>query len=265
MRACCAPRSARRSPASSKTPSIVEVMLNPDGRLWIDRLSGGLEDTGRTLSAADGERIVRLVAHHVGAEVHAEQPACLGRAARDGGAVRGTAAAGRRRARPLRSASPPSRSSPSTTMSPPASCWPARRRRSAPPWRPQEHPRRRRHLDRQDDAHQRAPGRDRRHQRPRGADRGHPRAAMPRAEPRRAAHQGRRRLALRPRPLLAAPAARPHPDRRGARRRGAGPPEGVGHRPSRAASARSTPAPRSARCAASNSSSRKPSSPSPRR
>ena len=55
-------------------PSIVEVMLNPDGRLWIDRLSGGLENTGRTLSAADGERIVRLVAHHVGAEVHAERP-----------------------------------------------------------------------------------------------------------------------------------------------------------------------------------------------
>ena len=55
-------------------PSIVEVMLNPDGRLWIDRLSGGLEDSGRTLSAADGERIVRLVAHHVGAEVHGESP-----------------------------------------------------------------------------------------------------------------------------------------------------------------------------------------------
>jgi type IV secretion system protein VirB11 len=55
-------------------PSIVEVMLNPDGRLWIDRLSGGLEDTGRTMSAADGERIVRLVAHHVGAEVHTERP-----------------------------------------------------------------------------------------------------------------------------------------------------------------------------------------------
>jgi len=55
-------------------PSIVEVMLNPDGRLWVDRLSGGLEDSGRTLSAADGERIVRLVAHHVGAEVHAARP-----------------------------------------------------------------------------------------------------------------------------------------------------------------------------------------------
>jgi type IV secretion system protein TrbB len=54
--------------------SIVEVMLNPDGRLWIDRLKGGLEDTGERLSAADGERIVRLVAHHVGAEVHPAAP-----------------------------------------------------------------------------------------------------------------------------------------------------------------------------------------------
>ena len=55
-------------------PGIVEVMLNPDGRLWIDRLSSGLADTGERLSAADGERIVRLVAHHVGAEVHAGAP-----------------------------------------------------------------------------------------------------------------------------------------------------------------------------------------------
>jgi type IV secretion system protein TrbB len=54
--------------------SVVEVMLNPDGRLWIDRLKGGLEDTGERLSAADGERIVRLVAHHVGAEVHPGSP-----------------------------------------------------------------------------------------------------------------------------------------------------------------------------------------------
>jgi type IV secretion system protein VirB11 len=55
-------------------PSIVEVMLNPDGRLWIDRLSSGVSETGNTVSAADAERIVRLVAHHVGAEVHAGAP-----------------------------------------------------------------------------------------------------------------------------------------------------------------------------------------------
>ena len=55
-------------------PAVVEVMLNPDGRIWVDRLSEGLSDTGEIMSAADGERIVRLVAHHVGAEVHAGAP-----------------------------------------------------------------------------------------------------------------------------------------------------------------------------------------------
>jgi type IV secretion system protein VirB11 len=55
-------------------PSVVEVMLNPDGRLWVDRLSTGLAETREHLTAADGERIVRLVAHHVGAEVHAGSP-----------------------------------------------------------------------------------------------------------------------------------------------------------------------------------------------
>ena len=49
-------------------------MLNPDGRLWIDRLGAGLADTGLRLSPADGERIIRLVASHVGAEVHGERP-----------------------------------------------------------------------------------------------------------------------------------------------------------------------------------------------
>jgi P-type conjugative transfer ATPase TrbB len=55
-------------------PAVVEVMLNPDGRIWIDRLSEGLSDTGETLLPADGERIMRLVAHHVGTEVHARSP-----------------------------------------------------------------------------------------------------------------------------------------------------------------------------------------------
>lgn len=55
-------------------PAIVEVMLNPDGRLWVDRLSEGLADTGEHLTPTDGERIIRLVAHHVGVEVHAGSP-----------------------------------------------------------------------------------------------------------------------------------------------------------------------------------------------
>lgn len=55
-------------------PAVVEVMLNPDGRLWVDRLTEGLVETSERLSPADGERIVRLVAHHVGAEVHSSSP-----------------------------------------------------------------------------------------------------------------------------------------------------------------------------------------------
>ena len=55
-------------------PSVVEVMLNPDGRLWVDRLSSGLVETQERLAPAEGERIVRLVAHHVGAEVHPGNP-----------------------------------------------------------------------------------------------------------------------------------------------------------------------------------------------
>jgi type IV secretion system protein VirB11 len=53
---------------------VVEIMLNPDGHLWVDRLGKGLADSGCRLSAADGERIIRLVAHHVGAEVHGAAP-----------------------------------------------------------------------------------------------------------------------------------------------------------------------------------------------
>ena len=55
-------------------PAVIEVLLNPDGRIWVDRLRDGLADSGATMSAEDGERIVRLVAHHVGAEVHPGAP-----------------------------------------------------------------------------------------------------------------------------------------------------------------------------------------------
>jgi type IV secretion system protein TrbB len=55
-------------------PATIEVMLNPDGRLWIDRLGEGVSDTGERMAATDGERVIRLVAHHVGVDVHSESP-----------------------------------------------------------------------------------------------------------------------------------------------------------------------------------------------
>ena len=89
--------------------------------------------------------------------------------------------------------------------------------------RTQERARRRRHLYRQDHAGQRSPRRSRQDRRPRRPDRGHARAAMRRAEPGRASHQGWRGVALRSRPFVAASPPGPHSHRRGARRGGARP------------------------------------------
>jgi len=55
-------------------PQVAEIMLNADGRLWIDRLDGGMAATEERLTPAQAERIIRLVAHHVGAEVHRSSP-----------------------------------------------------------------------------------------------------------------------------------------------------------------------------------------------
>lgn len=60
--------------AALSDPDVVEVMLNPDGRIWLDRLTGGLELTQQRLSPTEGERVVRLVAHHVGLEVDETRP-----------------------------------------------------------------------------------------------------------------------------------------------------------------------------------------------
>ncbi len=60
--------------ARLEDPGVAEVLLNPDGTVWIDRFDVGLRPADLSLSPADGERIIRLVAHHVGVEVHAGRP-----------------------------------------------------------------------------------------------------------------------------------------------------------------------------------------------
>ena len=60
--------------AALADPAVIEVMVNPDGALRLDRLGQGKVDTGTRLAPAEVERIIRLVASHVRAEVHAERP-----------------------------------------------------------------------------------------------------------------------------------------------------------------------------------------------
>lgn len=53
---------------------IIEIMVNPDGALWLDRLGVGRVTTGVRLDADQVERIIRLVASHGRAEVHDGAP-----------------------------------------------------------------------------------------------------------------------------------------------------------------------------------------------
>ncbi len=49
-------------------------MVNPDGRLWIERATVGRVDTGERIGSAEAERIIRLVAAHVRREVTDKAP-----------------------------------------------------------------------------------------------------------------------------------------------------------------------------------------------
>jgi len=60
--------------AALADPLVIEVMINPDGALRLDRLGEGRSDTGMRFDPAQVERIIRLVASHARAEVHAGAP-----------------------------------------------------------------------------------------------------------------------------------------------------------------------------------------------
>jgi type IV secretion system protein VirB11 len=55
-------------------PSVIEVMVNPDGKLWIDQIPEGRSDTGEIISVSETERIIRLIATNTRREVHAGAP-----------------------------------------------------------------------------------------------------------------------------------------------------------------------------------------------
>ena len=60
--------------AALADPLVIEVMVNPDGALRLDRLDRGRCDSGDRLGRDQVERIIRLVASHVRSEVHEGSP-----------------------------------------------------------------------------------------------------------------------------------------------------------------------------------------------
>jgi P-type conjugative transfer ATPase TrbB len=60
--------------AALSDPEVAEIMVNPDGQIRIDRLGVGRVELEGRLEPAEVERIIRLVASHVRAEAHRDNP-----------------------------------------------------------------------------------------------------------------------------------------------------------------------------------------------
>ena len=65
-------------------PRVIEVMLNPDGHLWIDELGVGMRDTGAQISAAQAENLLGTVAATLGCVITPERPVLEGELHLDG-------------------------------------------------------------------------------------------------------------------------------------------------------------------------------------
>jgi P-type conjugative transfer ATPase TrbB len=55
-------------------PDVVEVIVNADGAIWIERVGAGRTRSGQTLARADAERVLRLAADHAGEVVNHDTP-----------------------------------------------------------------------------------------------------------------------------------------------------------------------------------------------
>ena len=55
--------------AALDDPDVIEVLLNIDGRLWVERVSSGREPLDMMLTPGEGERIIRALGTQLGVEV----------------------------------------------------------------------------------------------------------------------------------------------------------------------------------------------------
>lgn len=60
--------------AALSDTQVIEIMVNPDGRLWVERHGAGRSACGAVLAPCQVERVIRLVATHVGRDATALAP-----------------------------------------------------------------------------------------------------------------------------------------------------------------------------------------------
>lgn len=190
--------------AALEDPDVVEVMLNPDRTLWVDRLSSGRAPMGvelsevRTASESSALSPPTLAQKSIAASRY-----CPPNCPKPANASRVSCRPPRQGRLALRKRAlgviPLERYVIDGMTSAQAGC--SCRARAA------ERPDRRRHQQRQDHARQCAAGRDRRHGRPRAGARRHGGTAMRGPRPRSVAHPRRRGVDDRACALVHAPAA----------------------------------------------------------
>lgn len=59
---------------SLQDPVVTDILVNPDGRLWIEKVGGARVSSGTRLRAEEVERIIRLVASTIGQESNKAAP-----------------------------------------------------------------------------------------------------------------------------------------------------------------------------------------------
>ena len=75
--------------AALEDPDITEVMLNPDGGLWVESQRQGMRDTGKQMPAMQAENLIGTVAAMLGTVVNASAPIVEGELPLDGNRFEG--------------------------------------------------------------------------------------------------------------------------------------------------------------------------------
>src|SRR5260363_161261 len=71
------------------TPDVIELMLNPGGRIWIDQLGIGMKDTGYRMLRAQAEKLLGDLAAMLDTELTREKPILEGELPLDGSRFEG--------------------------------------------------------------------------------------------------------------------------------------------------------------------------------
>ncbi|KAB2846154.1 MAG: conjugal transfer protein TrbB, partial [Hyphomicrobiaceae bacterium] len=68
---------------------VVEVLLNPDGRIWLDSRTEGMYDSGSRLLPQEAEAILASIAGMLGTQIDSEHPIIEAELPLDGSRIEG--------------------------------------------------------------------------------------------------------------------------------------------------------------------------------